>query len=211
MRAFHSFLTLSIVAGLATAHAARAAQPAFVWPPALGASYPDLQLPATGGTSRSLADLKGKVIVVEMIGMNCPACQSWAGARTKGAFQGVTPQENLEPISETFPRYSGVSLDDPRIVYVQMLLFNMQMKAPDARDVKLWNDHFNRGRAHPPIVITASPEMLQPRYYEATYGLVPGFQVIDKKGVLRYDATGDHPRENLWRDVLPHIRALLEE
>ncbi len=41
------------------------------------------------------------------------------------------------------------------------------------------------------------------------YNLIPGFQLIDRDFVLRYDASGHHPRDSLWDDLLPAIPRLL--
>lgn len=183
----------------------------FTWPPKLNEAYPDFEF-SVGSQTKHISSMKGKIVLVEMIGMNCPACQSWAGASKKGAFEGITPQSDLQPFEETFKRYTGgLSLDDPRIVYVQLLLFNMQMKAPRADDVKRWSEHFHKGMSHKPIVLAGAPEFLLPPYYQKTYDLVPGFQIIDKHGILRYDATGHSPRHNLWTDALPAIPKLLDE
>ena len=183
----------------------------FEWPPQVGKLYPDLALSTPGGASRKISDFKGKVIIIEMIGMSCPACQTWAGARSRGAFEGVSPQPDLQPFDQTFQKYTGgLTLDDPRIVYIQMLLFNMQMKTPTPDDVRRWSSHFHRNLSRPPILIAGVPEFLAPRYYQATYNLIPGFHIIDTRGILRYDAAGDHPRHNLWTEALPAVPGLLK-
>lgn len=183
----------------------------FTWPPRLGEAYPDFEVQMQDGKIHRISGLKGKIVVVEMVGMNCPACLAWAGASKKGTLDGITPQANLTPIEDTFQQYAGVSLDDPRVVFIQLLLFNMQMKSPTAKDVERWSNHFHSGMKKKPIVLAGAPEFLQPPYYQKTYDLIPGFQLIDKKGVLRYDATGHNPRHNLWSDLLPAVRRVLAE
>jgi hypothetical protein len=46
---------------------------------------------------------------------------------------------------------------------------------------------------------------------QASYVMVPGFQLVDRKFVLRWDATGHNPRHDLYRELLPEIPKLLRE
>jgi hypothetical protein len=184
----------------------------FPWPPRVGERYPPLEFGTPDGKVKRLSDFKGKVVLVEPIGMNCPACQAFAGAHRVGSFRGITPQGNLRSIEETLPRYAGgVKIGNPRLVYIQLLLFNMDMKPVTAKDVADWAMHFNRNLKYAPIVVAGAPEFLLPPYYQATYHLVPGFQLIDQDGVLRYDATGHQPRHSLWTELLPAVPELLNE
>ena len=77
------------------------------WPPKLGKSYPDLEVIDHTGRTFRLSSLKGSVLVIEPIGMTCPACQAFSGAKQVGAFEGVTPQADLDSIEELFPIYTG--------------------------------------------------------------------------------------------------------
>ena len=61
------------------------------------------------------------------------------------------------------------------------------------------------------VVLAMGPDYLQPAFYQASYNLVPGLQLIDKKFVLRWDATSDSPKQSWWRDVLPQLPKLLKE
>lgn len=45
----------------------------------------------------------------------------------------------------------------------------------------------------------------------ASYALVPGWHVIDKKGVLRFNSTGHRPRDNPYTVALAGIPDLLKE
>src|SRR5688572_24202884 len=56
------------------------------WPPEKGQAYPDLTLIDQEGTPTRLLDFKGKVILVEIVGMSCPACVAFSGGQRSGAF-----------------------------------------------------------------------------------------------------------------------------
>ena len=45
----------------------------------------------------------------------------------------------------------------------------------------------------------------------ASYRMIPGFQLIDRDFVLRYDATGHRPRHDIWRELMPALPSLLAE
>ena len=48
----------------------------FTWPPKIAEPYPDLQLIDQTGKTVKLSSFKGKVILLEPLGMTCPACQA---------------------------------------------------------------------------------------------------------------------------------------
>jgi hypothetical protein len=78
------------------------------------------------GERIALDSLAGKVILVEPIGMDCPACNAFAGGNRPGTggFQGVQPQGGLPSVEELLESYAeGVSLSDDRIALVHLLLY----------------------------------------------------------------------------------------
>ncbi len=158
------------------------------WPPRLGKPYPDLALTDQTGKVVRLSDFKGSVIFIEYVGMTCPACQAFAGAHRLGSFANVKPQRGLQSIEEYFPRHAGgLTLDDERIVFVQILLYSMSMQAPTPEDARSWAAHFKLDRARNQIVLAGKKELIGP----ASYNLIPGFQLVDKDFVLRSDSTGN--------------------
>lgn len=178
------------------------------WPPAVGEAYPDLQLIDHTGKPRRLSSFKGKTILIEPIGMSCQACQSFSGGRQKGPFDGVSPQPNLDSIENYLPRFSGgITLDDPRLVYVQLLLFNMEMEAPTPEDVQRWAKHYGFYPRKNIYVMAGTPEMIT----EASYQMVPGFQLVDRNFVLRADSTGHRPKNDLYQSLLPMVPTLFAE
>jgi hypothetical protein len=187
--------------------ASQAAAPA-VWPPRLGEPYPDLQLVDQTGRVTPLSSFKGHVILVEMIGMTCPACQGFSGAKRLGTFGGVTSDGGLPSIDDLLPQYAhGVSFPSDDLILVQLLLFNMSMEPPTADDARAWAAHFHRDVAKHQYVLAGGPALRN----DASYVMVPGFQLIDRQFVLRWDATGHHPRHNLYTQLLPEIPKLLKE
>lgn len=178
-----------------------------VWPPDRDRKYPDLTLIDQNGKPVRLAEFQGKVILVEMVGMTCPACIAFSGGAEKGSFGNVPPQGNLEPIHKYLRRFGRIRLDDPRLVFVQIILFNQQMKAPTQEDVKAWADHFGFRTEMNQYVLAGLPEMAS----AASMEIVPGFQLIDKNFNLRIDCAGREPVHNFYTDLLPQIRQLINE
>jgi hypothetical protein len=76
---------------------------------------------------------------------------------------------------------------------------------------KAWAEHFHRNRFKNEVALAGSADLLQPRCRQASYNLIPGFQLVDKDFVLRHDATSDSPKINLWRDLIPKIAAFARE
>lgn len=200
--------TLSILALAGTCYAAQISP----WPPKVGEPYPDLELIDQTGMPVRLSSFKGKVLLIEPVGMNCPACQAFAGAHKIGAFQGITPQRGLPSIEEALPKYAGgITLSDPRIVYVQLLLFNMSLMPTTPEDAKAWAQHFKRDRSKNQIVLAGGPEFLKAERRQASYNLIPGFHLVDKDFILRSNATGHQPQHDLWRQLFPMVPALVAE
>jgi hypothetical protein len=188
------------------APAAQAPAP-FPWPPRVGEPYPDLQLVDQTGRPTSLASLKGRVLLVEMIGMTCPACQGFSGAKERGTFGGIDSDGGLPSIDDLLVQYArGATLNDD-LVLVQILLFDLKMGPPTADDARAWAAHFHRDAAKHQYVLAGGPAL----HNQASYVMVPGFQLVDRRFVLRWDATGHTPRHNLYTELLPAIPAILQE
>ncbi len=122
----------------------------FDWPPKLDEPYPDLQLVDQDGHLTRLSEFKGKIILIEPIGMPCQACQAFCGGHHVGGFRGIRPQPGLPSLEESARAHGGFDLSDPRIVKVYLLLYNSKMRAPSPADAKDWADHFGlrRGESH---------------------------------------------------------------
>ena len=159
----------------------------------------------TGSPTR-LSDYKGKVILVEPIGVPCPACQAFCGGNMVGGFQGVQPQPGLPSIQESARQHGRFGLSDERIVKVYLLLYSMNMRAPTPRDAKAWAEHFGMDRKKNEIVLAGLSSMIS----DESYAMIPGMQLIDQDFILRVDSTGRTSRtHDLYRDLLPRVGQLL--
>ena len=176
--------------------------------PELNKEFPDKRWINYDGQKFDFANLKGSVVLVEFIGMNCPACQAFSGAHQKGGYQGITPQGDLMSMEEYFPQYSGgISLADERIFFVQILLYSMSMGPPDVNDAKMWAEHFGLDHRKNTYIIVSSESLIG----SVSYNLIPGFALLDKKGVMRSLSAGHNPTQNLYTDFLPMVPKLLTE
>ena len=202
---------MSIVFGIGGAvvfFAARSLLAERNWPPTLDQPFPDIALIDQTGQAVRMSSFKGKVVLVEYVGMTCTACQAFSGAHDVGVYGGASAQQGLESIERLFPKYTGgVSLDDEQVVFVQILLYDMSMGAPTATDVRDWARHFGFDRSRNQVVLAGKRSLLG----KASYNLIPGFQLIDKNSVIRSDSTGHQPRHNLFTELLPMVSALLWE
>jgi hypothetical protein len=179
------------------------------WPPRRGERYPNLTLYDHRGQLVSLDSLRGKVILLEPVGMTCEACQSFSGAAKLGCFANQSAQAGVDALEDYFPRYTGgLSLSDPRIAYVQVLLYGLDLHAPSPADAKAWAHHFKFDERPNAYVLAGTPELIGP----ASFAMIPGFQLIDKNFVLRawwYGETGTG--DDLWTKLLPMVPQLLGE
>ena len=184
---------------------ANAVEKEFAWPPQLGDEYPDLKLVDQTGSTIRLSELRGKVILVELIGMPCGACQAFAGAHRFGVFGGGKLQADLESIEAYARRFGDFDLKDDRVVYVQLLLFNDEIQAPTAEDVRDWAEHFGMDRSRNQIVLAGTERLATP----LSYKMIPGFHLIDRDFVLRRDSSGHQPVHNLYDNLLPAMGRLI--
>lgn len=194
--------------GAGGAGRATAGKPPHAWPPVRGEAYPDLELKNHRGELVKLSSLRGKVIVVEPIGLACPACQAYAGAHDVGPFRAGSPQPRLPSFSRLLEQYAGLDWTaEPDLVYVHLLLYDMtSARAPTLDDAKAWAEHFGVHDEPNALVLVGDERYVNP----ASYALVPGFQVIDRDFVLRYDGSGHHPVDHPYDVTLAGIPELLD-
>jgi hypothetical protein len=206
--------TLLFLAALAAAPLLRADKTSLkpgaeFWPPRRGERYPNLTLYDHRGRLVSLASLRGKVILLEPVGMTCEACQSLSGAGKFGCFGRQPVQAGVDALEDYFPRYTGgLSLSDPRIAYVQVLLYGLDLHSPSPAEAKAWAHHFKFDERTNVYVLAGTPDLIGP----ASFAMIPGFQLIDKNFVLRawwYGETGKG--DDLWTKLLPMVPQLLDE
>lgn len=179
------------------------------WPPHTGEIFPDILLRDIDGHEVRLSDYRGKVIILEPIGMTCAACNAFAGGHEKGGFGGTQPQQGLDAFEYYLYRYgNGARLDHPDIILIQMLLYNLSLKAPSPEEGRLWAEHFGLLDRPNTVVLVGGSDMQN----NASYKMIPGFFLIDKQFRLRADGTGrDGGKQNIYTELLPMIPSLLRE
>ena len=147
-------------------------------------------------------------MLLEVVGITCKACNAFSGGNDEGVggFEGIRPQPGLASIDHYVQRFAGVSLDDPRLVFVQLVLYGKDGRtAPTEADFRAWATHFNFDRNRNEIVLTGDARFVSPE----TRRLIPGFHLIDKSGILRALSSNDAKHDRLFDGLLPKIRELL--
>ncbi len=176
------------------------------WPPRLDQSFPDLELIDHPGRAFRLSELKGKVILVEPIGMNCAACNAFSGGQQVGGFNGMEPQAGLQSIESYLPQYAGgLDISHPDLKLVQLLLYDYGMGQPSAEDARFWAEHFGLDRYDNILVAVPKRDLRG----DASFKMIPGFHLVDRDFILRRDATGHRPRHSLFGDLLPMVGELV--
>lgn len=181
------------------------------WPPILDQQLPDLELLTADGKPFRLSDFRGKVIVLEYIAIDSEVSQIFAGAKTKGAFRGIDLPPNLlekiEPFEASILKQSkSFKLDDDRIVFIHLLLYTKRLNQPSIKDAAAWRDHFGLTRKNQ-IVAIGAHDMRN----TASLSLVPGFQLLNKDRVLRADAAGPNPKDDLYKVLIPLLPFAIEK
>jgi hypothetical protein len=175
-----------------------------VWPPVLNAPYPDVEMQTSTGKKVKMSSFKGKVILVEPIGMSCPACQAFVGGERKGGLNGVVPQGGL-PSMDSMLMQQGISPQDPRLMRVHMLLYGPTLGAPTLQEAQAWAAHFDFGKRANEVVMFADSSFQN----GGSFNMIPGFQLIDKEFILRSDSSGHSPRNNLYTELMPMLKRIL--
>jgi hypothetical protein len=140
--------------------------------------------------------------------MTCIGCQAFSGSRLYGGFRGIAPQPDGGSLESSLPLCAnGLTLDDPNGVFVQVVLYDMSMKAPGTADLRAWADHFKLSNSAHIRVLAGTPEMIGPE----TYAMIPGVHLIDKDFVLRSEFFGNGGGSDLYRELLPMAGRLAAE
>ncbi|MEO1524144.1 MAG: hypothetical protein AAFX06_01850 [Planctomycetota bacterium] len=176
------------------------------WPPAKGQRFPDLELQDQNGEAVRLSDFVGELILVEYAAVPCEGCQAFAGGKRHGGFAGFRVQRGLDSIEDYASRYAGVDLGED-VVFVQILLYGKDVKAPAPNEVTAWAKHFQMDRTKNEIVLCGTSSLLS----RETYDLIPGFQLIDRDFIVRSGSCGHRPQDNLYTDLLPLLGRLARE
>jgi hypothetical protein len=179
------------------------------WPPVVGQFYPNFVLRDQTGQSVAISDFKGKVVLIELVGLTCKACHAIAGGNEPGMtrFRGIQPQPGLPSIERYATGYAKLSLDHPDIVFVQLVLYGMDGQTPplekDARD---WARHFQLDPSRGEYVLIGDQRFISPQ----TRALIPGFHLVDQHGILRAMSSNDPRHDPLHSSLLPRLAELVK-
>lgn len=113
----------------------------------------------------------------------------------------------MPSLDEAAERYGQVSLDDPDLVVVHLLLYGFDMQAPSLADARAWAEHYGLDQRANHVLLVGDPRLLNAR----TKAMIPGLQLVDRDFVLRYDAAGARAPHDLWRELWPALGGLLGE
>jgi hypothetical protein len=177
------------------------------WPPTVGQAWPEIELLNSDGTPLNLSQHKGKPVLIELVAMSCAACQAFSGGNTHGGYDGWAVQPNLFSIETYFSRHTGgKSLSDDGIIFLQLMVYDLNLKPVNLKDAIEWKKHFHLNRDNT-FVAVAPPGLAN----AVTQKMIPGFLLLDSDHIVRYDATGHNPRHNLFRELLPAAGGYLDE
>ena len=175
------------------------------WPPQLDQRYPELELIDHRGQELLLSSFEGSVLIIEPIGMNCPACLAFSGGHQKGGLDKYRPEVGALSLEEYIADYApDVRPENPEVVLVQLLLYDLSMKPPTWEHAALWREHFPTNFTHHEVVVPKE-SLISPQSYD----LIPGFQLVDRNFILRSDFTGHRPQNSLHQHLLPRLSELL--
>ncbi len=175
------------------------------WPPEVGRPFPALKLYLHDGSPFDLNSLRGKPLLIEMISMTCAGCQAFSGGNTHGGFGGFPAQSNLQSIERYYEQYSrGRRLFSEDLNFVQLLVYNLELKPATVADAAAWREHFKL-LAPNTFVLVGEPRIAN----GTTFKMIPGFLLMDRELTVVFDSTGHRPTHNLFDQLLPGVRTLL--
>lgn len=180
------------------------------WPPQMNVYYPDFSLVDQDGVTFNLSDLKGRLIILELVDMGSPLSQAYEGAGEKGAYGG--PEQKVDPNTASFgallSKFTDGALTLPHqdIVIVSFLIKNEKGDQPTLDDAAKWAAHFGLGKNVNHVVAISKQDF---RGWQSDK-ILPGFQLIDKNFLLRVDSAGPEPKHNLSMTLIPLVPKLLQ-
>ncbi len=178
------------------------------WPPQINKEYPDLKLYDHIGRTFNLSQYKGRVIVIQPIGMNCPACQAYSGAHKYGPFRDNTVQEYIHSFEDIFYKYiPQLEFNDRHVIFIQLLIYNMDMDHPSMKDAINWGRHFRISSKKGHYTAVSLVDLRN----QDSFKMIPGFQLIDRNFILRSDSTGHNPKDDLYYRLIPHLDEIMYE
>jgi len=151
------------------------------------------------GRPVSTRALRGKVVLIELAGMQHPYSQAFAGGHERGGFGGVEPQPKVGNLQTQLGRFAGVSPDHEDLLVVQLLLTGPDGKTPPTvKEAGEWAEHFGHTRKRNVELWLGSAEHL-----EAAKDLFAVFVLVSPDGVVRF-------RSRNYPQLLPYIKTFVD-
>lgn len=183
------------------------APPRTEWTATLDQPYPELTLQDVYGRTIQFSALRGRVVLVEWVGMGCGACQAFSGAGQCGSFGGGYVQPGLQSLDEYSKKYGRFLLSDPRLIVLQVLVADVSGKQPPtAEEGRRWAEHFGLHK-RPNTAVLIGDERFGGAVAKR---LVPGFHLLDRDLVLRASSENG-VGVDLYRELLPRTGKLMAE
>lgn len=179
------------------------------WPPVVGQFYPNIVLRDQSGQAVAISDFKGKVVLIELVGLTCKACHAFSGGNEPGAtrFRSIQPQPGLPSIERFTTSYAKLSLEHPDVVFVQLVLYGMDGRSPPLEaDVRDWAKHFQLNRQENEYVLIGDRRFISPQ----TRALIPGFHLVDQSGILRAMSSNDPRHDPLHSALVSRLAELVK-
>jgi hypothetical protein len=176
------------------------------WPPKVGLKFPEVALIDHTGAPFDFTNLTGKPTLVEIVAMSCAGCQAYSGGNKYGGYGGFPAQTDIQSIDEYFTRFTGgLKLDSNKINFVQIIIYNLRLEPAEPKQLEAWRQHFHFDEQANAQVLSGGAALAN----KASFNMIPGFLLLDKDQVVRYDATGHTPRHNLYTELLPAVRRMI--
>jgi len=176
----------------------------------MGQAFPEIEFGMADKSVKKISDFKGKALLVELVDMASPLSLAWAGAKGRpGPLILFAPQPGVPSLRQSFKK-AGLSLEDPRLVHIQILVLSPERNPMRPWDFERWSRQFHQNLKKPPLLISGAPEFLLPPYDDETLSRLPGLFLVDKNGVVRSQAAGVEAERHLQSDLLPAAASLLK-
>lgn len=171
------------------------------WPPSVGRGFPEISLTDHAGEPFSMIKLRGRPVLVELGAMTCVGCEALSGAAKYGGFGGMRVSPEYGSLEEYARTYGGVNLFGGEVAFVQIIAYNLSLNPPTPSQLADWRRHFHLNE-HPEAYVVGGGAALASG---VTYRMIPGVLLLDREGIVRVDSTGDTPKQDLFRELLPEL------
>ena len=175
----------------------------------IGHSYPEITFYDRNNNPVQLSEASGKIRIIEFAAVACPASQSFSGAHQFGTYGNHSSQKGLPSFSQIFRRYSdGFSLEEDTglFEYYRVLVLDGAAKASSQQTLVDWGKHFQI--QEPGTVRLLRLDESHSELIAASS--IPGFQIIDSRGILIHNLLDRQSQASLYDKVLPSLSKLVE-